>query len=137
MCCTMYNVQWDNLWKSRGGIVVNGAPREVLNGVPRKYIEGPPRDFLKTNPRPHSRPDPRPKILGSGRGCGRGFARRKSRGGFNILPRKSIEKLLRGSIHHYIPKAFPQIVILSRSRRNQVKQNKQTNNIKKTANGGP
>ena len=20
---------WDNLWKSRGGIVVNGAPREV------------------------------------------------------------------------------------------------------------
>ena len=21
--------KWDNLWKSRGGIVVNGAPREV------------------------------------------------------------------------------------------------------------
>ena len=21
--------RWDNLWKSRGGIVVNGAPREV------------------------------------------------------------------------------------------------------------
>ena len=35
-------------------------------------------------------------------------------------------KLPRGSIHHYIPKAFPQIVIL--------KSNKQTNNIKKTVN---
>ena len=36
----------DNLWKSLGGIMVNGAPREVprvLNGVPREYIEGPPR----------------------------------------------------------------------------------------------
>ena len=54
----------DNLWKSLGGIMVNGAPREVprvLNGVPREYIEGPPR------------PDPR------------------SRGAFNILPRDSIE----------------------------------------------
>ncbi len=62
------------------------------------------------------------------------------RGAFNILLRDSIEysrNLPRGSIHHYTPKAFPQIVILSRSRRNQVKQNKQTNNIKKTANGGP
>ena len=42
----------DNLWKSLGGIMVNGAPREVprvLNGVPREYIEGPPQ------------PDPRPK----------------------------------------------------------------------------
>ena len=38
----------DNLWKSLGGIMVNGAPREVprvLNGVPREYIEGPPRLF--------------------------------------------------------------------------------------------
>ncbi len=34
----------DNLWKSLGGIMVNGAPREVprvLNGVPREYIESP------------------------------------------------------------------------------------------------
>ena len=36
-----YSRHWDNLWKSRGGIVVNGAPREVLNGVPREYIECP------------------------------------------------------------------------------------------------
>ena len=40
--------EWDNLWKSRGGIVVNGAPREVLNGLPREYIEGPPRGFQYT-----------------------------------------------------------------------------------------
>ena len=52
-------------------------------------------------------------------------------------PLRTLGNLPRGSIHHYTPKAFPQIVILSRSRRNQVKQNKQTNNIKKTANGGP
>ena len=62
----------DNLWKSLGGIMVNGAPREVprvLNGVPQEYIEGPPRTKLRT--------------LGN-------------------LPR--------GSIHHYTPSAFPQIV---------------------------
>ena len=52
-------------------------------------------------------------------------------------PLRTLGNLPRGSIHHYTPSAFPQIVILSRSRRNQVKQNKQTNNIKKTANGGP
>ena len=32
------------------------------------------------------------------------------RGAFNILPRESIENLPRGSIHHYTPSAFPQIV---------------------------
>ena len=107
----------------------------VLNGLPKDHIEGPPRGFLKANPRLHLRPDPRPKTwgaagLGSGRGCGRGLARRKSRGGaFNILLRESIgysRDLPRGSIHHDIPKAFPQIVILSESQTNQVKQtNKQ------------
>ena len=47
------------------------------------------------------------------------------RGAFNILPRESIgysRDLLRGSIHHNIPKAFPQIVILSGSQTNQVKK---------------
>ena len=71
----------DNLWKSLGGIMVNGAPREVprvLNGVPREYIEGPPR------------PDPRPKTLGA---CGpSGFWPWVwPWGAFNILPRDSIE----------------------------------------------
>ena len=51
--------------------------------------------------------------LGSGLGCGLGFAFRKPQGGaFNILPRESIENLPRGSIHHYTPSAFPQIVPL-------------------------
>ena len=95
----------------------------VLNGVPRENIEGPPR------------PDPRPKTRGAA-GPEGFWPRVWPRGAFNILSRDSIEysrNLPRGSIHHYTPKAFPQIVILSRSRRNQVKQNKQTNNIKKTA----
>ena len=26
----MITEYWENLWKSRGGIVVNGAPREVI-----------------------------------------------------------------------------------------------------------
>ena len=54
----------DNLWKSLGGIMVNGAPREVprvLNGVPREYIEGPwprgafnilPRDSIENSRKP-------------------------------------------------------------------------------------
>ena len=103
----------------------------VLNGLPREYIEGPPRGFLTANPRAHPRPDPRPKTLlvfgqGSGWGCGRGFARRKSRGeAFNILPRESIgysRDLPRGSIHHNIPMAFPQIVILFGSQTKKVKR---------------
>ena len=82
----------DNLWKSLGAIVVNGAPREVpwvLNGVPREYIEGPSRDFLLANPRPHPRPDPI-SSLGT--------------------PLSTLGNLPRGSIHHYTPSAFPQIV---------------------------
>ena len=88
----------------------------VLNGVPRENIEGPPR------------PDPRPKTRGAA-GPEGFWPRVWPRGAFNILSRDSIEysrNLPRGSIHHYTPKAFPQIVILSRSRRNQVKQNKRT-----------
>ena len=83
-----------------------------------------------------------PRVFGLGSGLG----------GPSIFslgtPLRTLGNLPRGSIHHYTPsafpqivplypKAFPQIVILSRSRRNQVKQNKQTNNITKTANGGP
>ena len=45
-----------------------------------------------------------------------GLPEENPEGAFNILPRESIEKLPRGSIHYYIPKAFPQIVILSRYR---------------------
>jgi len=92
----------ENLLKSRGGIMVNGAPREipwVLYGLPREYIEGPPRDFLLANPRPHPWPDPRPKTLGA---CGpSGFwpwvwprmwpwvcLQKIPRETFNILPRE-------------------------------------------------
>ena len=71
--------------------MVNGAPREVprvLNGVPREYIEGPPRVF----------------------GLGSGL------GGPSIFslgtPLRTLGNLPRGSIHHYTPSAFPQIVPL-------------------------
>ena len=42
-CWILDKRQWDNVWKSRGGIVVNGVPREV----PRPKPEGPqaPRVF--------------------------------------------------------------------------------------------
>ena len=81
----------------------------VLNGVPREYIEGPPRDFLTANPRPHPRPDPRPKT--------RGAALRSSRGVLftTISPR----------LFHRLS-FFPDP--------EEIKSNKQTNNIKNTAN---
>ena len=61
-----------------------------------------------------------PRVFGLGSGLG----------GPSIFslgtPLRTLGNLPRGSIHHYTPSAFPQIVILSRSRRNQVKQtNKQ------------
>ena len=36
LCSTVVQcaVEWDNLWKSQGGIMVNGVPREVQRPKP-------------------------------------------------------------------------------------------------------
>ena len=93
----------DNLWKSLGGIMVNGAPREVprvLNGVPREYIEGPLGQTLGQKPSGPAAP----RVFGLGSGLG----------GPSIFslgtPLRTLGNLPRGSIHHYTPSAFPQIV---------------------------
>ena len=83
----------DNLWKSLGGIVVNGAPREVplsTQWSPSGVYWRSPRGFLLANPRPHPRPDPRPKTLGA-YGPSGFWPWVWPRGAFNILPRDSIE----------------------------------------------
>ena len=101
-------------------------------------LKAPHRGFLKANPRPHQRSDLRPKIQEAVGFWPRVWPRMRQRvcqkkipkGAFNILPWESFEysrDLPRGSIHHDTPKAFPQIVILSRSQRTQVK--KQVRNL--------
>ena len=112
--------------------VVNLFPREVqrvFNLFPRELIEGPPKDFPKANPRPHQRPDPRPKTRGAAGPKGfwtwvwpmmrqRVCLRKILRGAFNQLPREQIENsryFPRERIHHTTPKAFQQIVILTKS----------------------
>ena len=95
--------------------MVNLFPREVprvLNLFPKELIEGPPKEFQKANLRPHQRPDPRPKMRQ--RVC----LRKILRGAFNQLPREQIENsryFPREQIHHTTPKAFQQIVILTKS----------------------
>ena len=93
----------------------------AFSEVPREHIEGPPWDYLRANPRPH----PRVWLRMQPRVCQKKITRKA----FNILLRDLIEysrDLPRGSIHNNTSKAFPQIVILSRSRTTQVKQtNKQ------------
>ena len=105
---------WDNLLKSWECSMVNLFPREVpwvLNMFPRELIEGPPQDFCQSNPLLHLWPDPRPKTLGA---CG-------PMGFWPWVwprPREQIENsrdFLREQIHHATPKAFQQIVILTKS----------------------
>ena len=112
--------------------MVNLFPREVqrvLNLFPRELIEGPLKDFPKASPRLHQRPDPRPKTRGATGPEGfwtwvwpmmrqRVCLRKILRGAFNQLPREQIENsryFPREQIHHTTPKAFQQIVILTKS----------------------
>ena len=120
--------EWDNLLRSWGCNVVNLFPREVprvLNLFHRKLIEGTQKDFPKVNRRPHQRPDPRLKTWGATgpegfwpkmrqRVCLRKILSRA----FDQLPREQIENsrdFPREQIHHATPKAFQQIVILTKS----------------------
>ena len=74
--------------------------------------------------------------LGSGRGCSRGFARRKSRGEPSIYSRgspKGTQGTSRGTPFTTIsPRLFHKLSFFLDPK--QIKSNKQTNNIKNTAN---
>ena len=126
--------------------MVNGAPREVLNGLPREYIEGLPRGFLKANLRPHPRPDPRPKTRGAAGPEGfwpRVWPRMRQRvcqkkipRGPSIYSRGSPLRSSRGVLFTTIsPRLFHRLSFFPDPE--EIKSNKQTNNIKNTANGAP
>ena len=104
--------------------MVNGAPREVLNGLPREYIEGPPRDFLKGF-WPMVLPRMRQRV------CQKKIPR-----GPSIYSRGSPLRSSQGVLFTIItPRLFHRLSFFPDPE--EIKSNKQTNNIKKTANGAP